>query len=146
MINKLRNYLKRSIKSIFRNYLKEQWLFDIQSNFKKVMFVIGLSWVILRNKFRINIKRNSKSVINNIFRNYLNEKGLFNIPSNIKSIRFDIGLSWCAPNSGMWLKNDSSIFVIGVEANKYAAGKYNTTWICYSARKQSTNTFQYSGK
>ena len=56
-----------------------------------------------------------------IYRDYLNEQGLFDIPSHIKSLRFDIGLSWNAPNSGMWLKNDNTIFVIGVEANKYAA-------------------------
>jgi hypothetical protein len=56
-----------------------------------------------------------------IFKNYLNDGGLFDIPSHIKSVRFDIGLSWNAPNSGMWLKNDQTIFVIGVEANKYAA-------------------------
>lgn len=66
-------------------------------------------------------QRNSKIIMNTIYRDYLNEQGLFNIPSHIKSIRFDIGLSWNAPNSGMWLKNDNTIFVIGVEANKYAA-------------------------
>lgn len=121
MRNKFRIYLKRSIKSLFSHYLKEQWLFDIQSKIKSIIFGIGLSRVIIRNTFRINFKINSKSVIKNIFRNYLNEHGLFDIPAHIKNIRFDIGLSWCAPNSGMWLKNDSSIFVIGVEANKYAA-------------------------
>jgi hypothetical protein len=72
----------------------------------------------MTNIFRNIFKRSDK--VKNIFRNYLNDEGLFIMPSHIKSVRFDIGLSWNAPNSGMWLKNDNSIFVIGVEANKYA--------------------------
>jgi len=52
---------------------------------------------------------------------YLDENGKFIIPSHIKNIRLDIGLSYCAPNSAIWLNQSSDTFVIGVEANKYAA-------------------------
>lgn len=55
-----------------------------------------------------------------ILENYLNNFKKFNIPKNIKKIRFDIGLSNSAPNSSYWLNKNEDIFIIGVEANKYA--------------------------
>jgi hypothetical protein len=57
---------------------------------------------------------------------YLDENGKFIIPSNIKNIRLDIGLSYCAPNSTIWLNENPNTFVIGVEANKYAANTIMT--------------------
>lgn len=54
---------------------------------------------------------------------YLDENGKFVIPSHIKNIRLDIGLSYCAPNSTIWLNENPDTFVIGVEANKYAANR-----------------------
>lgn len=52
--------------------------------------------------------------------NYLNNFKKFNIPKNIKNIRFDIGLSHSAPNSSYWLNKNEDVFIIGVEADKYA--------------------------
>jgi hypothetical protein len=121
MINKFGIYFKRSIKRIIKNYLNDQVLMNIRTKFKSIKFKIGFSWLKIRNIFRVCLNRNSRDITRTIFANYLNDQGLFEIPSHIKSVRFDIGLSWCAPNSGLWLKNDNSIFVIGVEANKYAA-------------------------
>ena len=57
---------------------------------------------------------------------YLDENGKFVIPSHIKNIRLDIGLSYCAPNSTIWLSENSDTFVIGVEANKYACNTIMT--------------------
>ena len=57
---------------------------------------------------------------------YLDENGKFIIPSHIKNIRLDIGLSYCAPNSTIWLSENPNTFVIGVEANKYAANRIMT--------------------
>lgn len=46
---------------------------------------------------------------------------IINIPEKIKKVRFDIGLSYCAPNSAIWLNNDTeNTFVIGIEPNKFA--------------------------
>lgn len=55
-----------------------------------------------------------------ILENYLNNFKKFNIPENIKNIRFDIGLSYSAPNSSYWLNKNEDVFIIGVEADKYA--------------------------
>ncbi len=57
---------------------------------------------------------------------YLDENGKFVIPSHIKNIRLDIGLSYCAPNSAIWISQTNDTFIIGIEANKYAADRIIT--------------------
>lgn len=46
--------------------------------------------------------------------------GFLDIPEDKERIKIDVGLSWCAPNSAAWLVRDSNLFVIGVEANRFA--------------------------
>ena len=42
---------------------------------------------------------------------------LKNIPNDMTHIKIDIGLSYTAPNSNVWISNESNLFVIGFEPN-----------------------------
>jgi hypothetical protein len=58
----------------------------------------------------------------------LADDGLLDIPAHIKRIKIDVGLSWCAPNSAAWLTQnvDKDLFVIGIEANRFACERIGT--------------------
>jgi FkbM family methyltransferase len=45
---------------------------------------------------------------------------LKNIPNDMTHIKIDIGLSYTAPNSNVWISNESNLFVIGFEPNPEA--------------------------
>jgi len=61
------------------------------------------------------------------------------IPQTAKRIKLDIGLSWAAPNSCIWLNNESDTFVIGVEPNRFANDRIKSNGLYCQQTEQSVS-------
>lgn len=65
------------------------------------------------------------------------------IPQTAKRIKIDVGLSYCAPNSSIWITDDSETFVIGIEPNKEAVERIKRDGI-YSQQRVSNVPYNHS--